>query len=226
MKTIVTTIRMLAFCLSPFAGKLNAQQKTITSTTPKTHWYQGKGIYVLGAYQLGAINMQRNPFSQTFFSGWSAAVLIKTENNPHFLIEYGTTLKTNLSADWINIKEQHVNVNAWFEAFSKEKSAFITMLGLGFKKLDGYYTGILKEREYEELYKSNSKVSNAWLGLNAGLGYEVNVDPVSIFLLAEVPVVWSDVGFGINDFIFKIGIKQKIPFKQLFSKNKDRYHWF
>lgn len=196
------------------------------SAVQKSKWYEGPGIYVFGAYQLSAINIQRNPFSQTLFSGWSAGLVIKSKSNPHLLLEYGRTLKTKLSADWIDIYEQRINANALFEAYSNNNNRFMTLIGLTYKRLDGFYTGQLKTKEYSILYRENSRVRNTWLGLNVGFGYEISVDPFTAFAIIDVPVVWSDVGFGINDFIVRVGLKQKIPFRRIFKNSKDRYHWF
>jgi hypothetical protein len=194
--------------------------------TPKAKWYNGAGIYVLGGYQLSTINVQRNPFSQTLFSGWSGGLLIRSRSNPHVLIQYGSSIKTDLSSDWINIKEQHVNVNAYFEAFSNDNNRLLTLLGLSYKNVNSFYTGTLRSSEYSNIYNSNSYVNNSWLGLNTGLGYEFDINPFSTFGLIEIPIMWSDVGFGINDFIITIGLKQKLPLGLIFKKSKDRYHWF
>jgi hypothetical protein len=222
--------QLVFLILLSFSHFIFSQNNTDNTKTlkplPKTHWYNGSGVYVFGTYQLGAINVQRNPFSQTLFSGWSGGIVVKGKNNPHLLIEYGTTLKTNLSLDWVDIKEQHVNVNALFDAYATDNNQLIAILGITYKQLDGFYTGKLKTNEYTKLYASNTKISNSWLGLNTGLGYEFNIAPFSVFGLVEIPVVWSDLGFGINDFIIKVGLKQKIPFKAIFKKSKDRYHWF
>jgi hypothetical protein len=229
MKTtnLKKAVGLVLICVNHFIypqGKIDKSTPNVNNATSK--WNTGAGIYVFGAYQMGAINVQRNPFSQTLFSGWSAGVLIKSKNNPHLLIEYGTTLRTKLSSDWIDIREQHVNANAFFEAFASNNNRFLTAIGVSYKQLDGFYTGVLKTKDYSNLYKDNTKVRNSWIGLNVGLGYEVDLFPFSLFGMMEMPVVWSDVGFGINDFILKIGLKQKLPFKQIFRKNSDRYHWF
>lgn len=218
---------LLIFCVFHFIYPQNKIARNAKdSTVKKVEWYEGPGIYVFGAYQLSAINVQRNPFSQTLFSGWSVGVLIKSNSNPHLLLEYGRTLKTKLSADWIDIYEQHVNANALFEAYSNRNNRFLTLMGLTYKRLDAFYTGKLKTSEYSILYKENTRIKNTWLGINVGFGYEVSINPFLAFGVIEVPIVWSDVGFGINDFIIKLGVKQKIPFRKIFKNSKDRYHWF
>jgi hypothetical protein len=218
---------LILFSVSHFIYPQNKIAKGLTdSVVESKKWYKGQGVYILGAYQLSVINVQRNPFSQTLFSGWTAGLLIKNKHNPHLLIEYGTALKTNLSANWLNLREQRVNANAYFEAFGNDNNQFVTLLGISYKNLTSLYTGALQEERYNRLYRPNTKVNNTWIGINAGMGYELNVDPFSAFGIVEIPVMWSDLGFGINDFILKFGLKQKIPYKKVFKRSNDRYHWF
>jgi len=145
-------------------------------------------------------------------------------------LEYTYYRPINIDPTWYNINANTIEANLhvlW--RVKNTKALFYPICGLSYNHFSGFFTGRNDFLFLSEKYKINSIVTTNWLGLNAGLGYEQHIGPVSLFIDYKMRVGTNDgreTHINITDVCIGFGARYnlKVPsIYKIFSGVKNRY---
>lgn len=206
-------------------------------------------VQIIRSFQIGAgriistLALQENYNDVEYISGWDFNANYLFHNLTRLEFKYCTFEKVDILPFWKNAQLQNFNLNFHYVTSNETGSFFLyPLVGIAytqfssFQLIDKNFNKINQDRKYFQL------------GLNGGLGAEVHLKFLSIFVDYNMRVtkITSDntpnvrnVSFsgGIRLFYFKLhwhtnteGHKnhylKKRKRRKLFENLYDRYHWF
>lgn len=114
----------------------------------------------------------------------------------------------NIKPTWLDVKANTYEANMEIVAkFPNKQTLLYPFVGLSYNTFSGYFTGILDYLNLKEYYAVNSTITNNWLGLNFGTGFEHNFGILGFFIDYRMRVGKQEKAFNIMDVCYTGGLK-------------------
>lgn len=206
---------------------ITAKTKTI-NPTPKVKETQYMRWNLKAGANLSVVYLARNTKENNNEPGYCGGINFEVNNFLRLASLYTHFRPLNIEPTWRNIKANSYEINLEMVArFPNKKTLLYPFVGLSYNTFSGYFTGQRDFYNLKEYYKVNSTVTNNWLGLNVGLGFEHNFGIVGLFVDYRMRVGKEEKTFNIMDVCYTGGLKVRLPYgkyaKQYFG-SKDRYN--
>jgi hypothetical protein len=218
---------VFTFLALVFAFSLNAQLRRIkpVKTYPKTTNFSfGAGL------TRSVLFLSRNVKENNDASGINLNLIYGGAKLLRVSIEYSYFSPINIEPTWTNIHANSIEANAHVIArFKNTKAFFYPLFGLSYNHFSGFFTGKNDFLNVGVKYKANTSVTNNWLGLNVGTGYEQFFGQMSVFIDYKMRVGIDDgksKQINIMDVCISAGLRYNIKVPsvyKLFSGTKGRY---
>ncbi len=206
-------------------------------------------IQVIRSFQIGVgkilntLALQENYNDVEYIEGWDFNAHYLFHNLTRLELKYSYFQKIDILPFWKSAELQNYNMNFHYIISNESGSFFIyPMFGVAYTKFSAFQ---LIDKNFQKI--ADDKIFYQW-GMNAGLGAEVHIKFLTLFLDYNMRVtkITSDnttnirnVGFsaGIRLFYFQLhwhkdpSDKDKKHLKRrkrrnMFDRLYDRYHWF
>lgn len=150
----------------------NAQIKVIQPPKPM-------GVKKISSFGIGfgftrsVVYLPRNTKQNNDATGKNVILTYDKGNLLRFTFEYNKYNSINIAPTWFNVKAWVVESNVYLLShFADGHGLFYPIAGISYNQFSGFYTGLNDYLNLKSIYKENTNVTNSWLGLNAGVGYD------------------------------------------------------
>jgi hypothetical protein len=119
------------------------------------------------------VYLPRNTKNNNDATGKNVMLTYDHGNLLRFTLEYNKYNSINISPTWYDVKAWVIESNVYLMAkFADGHGLFYPIAGLSFNQFSGFYTGLNDYLNLKSIYKENTNVTNNWVGLNVGVGYD------------------------------------------------------
>jgi hypothetical protein len=143
-------------------------------------------------------------------------------------LEYTYYFPINIDPTWYNIHAYTIESNFHVIARTQtNKDFFYPLFGLSFNHFEGYFTGKDDFMALSQRYAVNSTISNNWVGLNVGTGYEHFFGPVSVFLDYKMRIGaknGTETRINIMDICISAGVRYNLRVPTIYNMVKGSRH--
>ncbi len=221
MRKFITLTLLLMLMGNAFAQTKQLKKPVKKQPEPTKGFYLGTGC------GLSSVNIFRNYRQSPYRLGYFGRLFYEKNDYLRFDLEYNFTPKFDLDKSWKNMKSYTTDANLQLMAQMKDESMmFYTISGMYFQRLQGFFTGEYDFNNSANLYTANTTVTHQYLGLNLGLGFEKNFsEGFQVFGEFRYRFAKTELGFGIMDAAYHIGIKKRLPLEKIF-RLVGKYTWF
>ncbi|MBC7862955.1 MAG: hypothetical protein IAF38_08260 [Bacteroidia bacterium] len=208
-----------------FAGKNFSQHqhhKVDSANVKHPH-----GIYLALGPSISGIDIYKTYLQNPHRVGINARVYGEYSNRLRLAGGFTRITKFNYAPSWKKLGAFNVDLDLHFMARVKDEHIiFYGVLGLCYHQWNGYFRGQSAFYDAIAKYKPNTYISQNWVGLNVGLGFERAFKYFDVFAEYRYRFAKTEVVLGIADVAVNIGIKKKIHFEKIFRGVGDKYRWF
>lgn len=201
-------------------------KKKLFKEEGKTNFQFGAGIMSSVVYLSRNINEGNDARGWTVMASYGGDKLFRVS------AQYTQYFPINIEPTWYNVRANTVESNLeWMVYFKNKKSILFPIVGLSYNTFKGYFTGSNDYLNLKSVYKTNTTISDSWLGLNVGTGFEHAFGPVVLFMDYKMRIgkMEERFSFTIMDVCYSGGVRLKLwvpTLKKLRLGLNDKYHWF
>lgn len=212
------------FCFLFLATGAQIKTAKPIKTYPK-HTNFGIGV----GYTRSVIFLSRNVKENNDASGLQISAVYGGAKLFRFSAEYSYYFPIKIEPTWFDIKAKTFEANMHIIArFKNSEAFFYPLFGISANFFQGYFTGRNDFQNLSDRYEANSTVTQNWVGLNIGTGYEYYIKPISLFFDYKMRVGLEEGKKQLNimDVCLIAGLRYniKVPsIHNLYRGTKSRY---
>jgi hypothetical protein len=219
--------------ISFFLFVLSAQAATgmPKDTTRKEHYFS-----VGGGFIKTSLNFFKNYQEETYSNGYGLRALYQFSETFRLAACFSKVQSVNIVPTWVNVNNSFYDLDAHFlMRFMDRRSIGYFVIGLSAQHWYGYYTGLHDINSWKLNTAPNTNYEALYFGGKLGMGAEIRIaGPLSGYGEFLFRITRTDVGFGLSDVVYGLGLKVNV-FNTWHDKTKrrrsllrftDKYHWF
>lgn len=203
---------------------------------PKDSTRKARFFSVGGGFVKTSLNFFKNYQEETYSNGYSFRAMYKVSETFRLSGCFSKVRSVNIVPTWINVNNSFYDLDGHFLMhFMDRRSIGYFVMGVSAQRWHGYYTGLHDLNHWKLNLEANTDYSALYFGAKIGMGAEIKViGPVSGYGEFLFRVSKTDVGFGLSDVVYAMGLKvdvinlaRKKPGRsRSLLKFRDKYHWF
>ena len=192
-------------------------------------------IHIGAGGLLTSLNFFKNTQQFTYFPEVSARIYYQPAGFLRLMVDYATLIKqVNIIPTWLNVKSTYIDVDAHIlmrlRNIENQNKLFYFIVGASAQSWKGYYTGIDDFNNSALKIQPNTNYKMLYFGGSIGFGFEYNFAPrLGMYGEIRFRVTNTDVGFGLTDVCYGLGIKCRlIDFypKAIYKRPGKHFKWF
>ncbi len=194
-------------------------------------------LSVGGGYVKTSLNFFKNYQEDTYVDGFSGRLMFQTSETFRLALCFSQAQSVNINPTWINVNNSFIDLDAHFMMhFADQRNIAYFIIGASGQYWNGYYTGLHDLNAWKLHATPNSNYKALYFGAKMGMGVEIKIfGPISGYGEFIFRFTKTDVGTGLSDVVYGLGIKLNIAnFGHSASSKKhhsilrfrDKYHWF
>lgn len=226
---------LLFFSLLLFPVFLDAA--SLSSTDPDDTIPKTRILSVGAGYIKTSLNFFKNAQEETYSNGYGFRIAFQPAEVFRIAACYSKVESVTIDPTWINVNNSFFDLDAHFMMhFADKRNIAYFILGASGQYWDGFYTGIHDLNRYKLNAKPFTQYHALYFGGKIGMGAEIKLfGPISGYGEFIFRITKTDVGTGLSDVVYGLGIKVNVAnlsrgHRQKRHRSilsfKDRYHWF
>lgn len=186
-----------------------------------------RGIYFAFGTSFSGIDVYKNYLHNPRRFGYNPRLYWEFSNTFRVAGGFSRISKFTFAPSWEQLGSYVAEADLHMMARIKdEHSIFYLITGLCYNSWKGHFRKQSAFYDAVASYQPNTIISQAWAGLNIGVGIERAFKHFELYAEYKYRFTKTYEAFGIADVCVNAGIKKKIPFRKIFRGVGDRYHWF
>jgi len=184
-----------------------------------------------------SLNFFKNAAEETYSNGYGFRALFQPGETFRVGACYSKVESVNIDPTWVNVNNSFYDLDAHFMMhFLDKRNIAYFILGLSAQHWKGFYTGLHDLNSWKLNIPKNSMYQSLYFGGRIGMGAEIKIiGPISGYGEFIFRITKTDVGSGISDVVYGLGIKVNVANlgnnrsskrRHSILKFGDKYHWF
>lgn len=193
-------------------------------------------LSVGGGFIKTSLNFFKNYQEETYSNGFGLRALYQVSETFRLAACFSKVQSVNIAPTWVNVNNSFYDLDAHFLMhFMDRRSIGYFVMGLSAQQWRGYYTGLHDINSWRLKATPNTDYRALYFGARLGMGAEIKiVGPLSGYGEFLFRITKTDVGFGLSDVVYGLGLKanlanlsrSKAKHRRPLLKFRDKYHWF
>lgn len=194
-------------------------------------------IFSVGAgFVKTSLNFFKNFGEDTYSNGYGVRAMFQPSQTFRMAACFSKVESVNITPTWVNVNNSFFDLDAHFMMhFADKRNIAYFILGASGQHWKGYYTGLHDLNKWKLNLTPNSMYSSVYFGGKIGMGAEIKiVGPISGYGEFIFRITKTDVGAGLSDVVYGLGIKANLANLARKSSGRhrsllkfgDKYHWF
>lgn len=227
-------MRNLFFIAFLFTGTLLFAAHT--NSPAKKDSIQKTRILSVGAgFIKTSLNYYKNAQENTYFTGHGFRLMFQPNETFRVAANFSTVNSVNIQPTWLNVRNNFYDLDAHFMMhFMDKRNIAYFIMGASAQYWNGFYTGLVDYNQFKLNAPANKVYESWYYGAKIGMGVEIKVyGPISGYGEFIFRVSNTDVGAGISDVVYGLGLKMNLANLAKDPKRRhsilsfgDKYHWF
>ena len=223
-------IAVFLFCFSVQAAD-KPDGGALKDSTRKTRFFS-----VGAGFVKTSLNFFKNYQEETYTNGYSLRAMYQLSETFRLAGCFSKVRSVNIVPTWINVNNSFYDLDAHFLMhFMDRRSIGYFVIGVSAQHWHGYYTGLHDLNHWKLKLEANTDYRALYFGTKLGMGAEIKVfGPLSGYGEFLFRVSKTDVGFGLSDVVYALGLKvnvanfagKKSRGRRSLLRFRDKYHWF
>ncbi len=190
-----------------------------------------------GGFIKTSLNFFKNYGEDTYSNGYGLRALFQPSETFRMAACYSSVEMVDIKPTWLRVNNSFYDLDAHFLMhFADRRNIAYFIMGLSAQYWNGFYTG-LHDVDFWKLNAPHNQTYKAlYFGGRIGMGAEIKVyGPISGYGEFIFRLTKTDVGSGLSDVVYGLGIKVNVANlnrnksskrRHSILRFKDKYHWF